>query len=206
MDAWGVFHDDLAKAGAERLGNTLRGLTAVKDWPAQAAGLSVIAHSYGTNVATLALTQNDVSAGHVVLLGSAGIASEVSSAAALHVPGGEVFAAEGVNDEWAGKGRFGSGRIDPTNPGFGAHTFSVENTVLDGIQLKAITQHGPIVNNQKHPDSYSYLDARTSAQYGTAMATMGRGQDLPASGTPIDRGKLPNPEPRPTPTPHGAGR
>ena len=205
-DVWGVTHDDLAKAGAERLGNTLRGLTAVKDWPSQAAGLSVIAHSYGTNVATIALTQKEVSAGHVVLLGSAGVATEVSSAAALHVPGGEVFAAEGVKDEWAGIGQFLSGRTDPTHPGFGAHAFSAENTVLDGITLEGITKHGPFGNSQKTPDSYSYLDNLTSAQYGTAMATMGRGQDVPVSGTPIDRGKLPNPEPRPTPTPHGAGR
>jgi hypothetical protein len=195
MDVWGVTHDDLARAGAERLGNTLRGLTAVKDWPSQAAGLSVIAHSYGTNVATLALTGKEVSVGHVVLLGSAGVANEVASAGALHVPGGEVFAAEGAKDEWAGPGQFLSRRTDPTNPAFGAHTFSAENTVLDGITLEGITKHGPFGNSQKNPDSYSYLDNLTSAQYGSAMATMGRGQDLPVSGTPLDRSALSNPLP-----------
>lgn len=203
VDVWGVFHDDLAKAGAERLGNTLRGLTAVKGWPANAAGLSVVAHSYGTNVTTLALTQKNVSAGHVVLLGSAGIAGSVPSASALHVPGGEVYAAEGVRDEWAGTGRFFSGRIDPTDPGFGAHTFTAESTSLDGQTLKGITQHGPFANSEKNPDSYSYFDNLTSAQYGTAMATMGRGQEIPVGGTTQDRGTVPNPQPLPSPTPVG---
>ncbi|TDQ03358.1 MULTISPECIES: alpha/beta hydrolase [unclassified Leifsonia] len=204
MDVLGVIRNDLAKAGAERLGSTLRGLTAVKGWPANAAGLSVIAHSYGTNVATLALAQKSVSAGHVVLLGSAGVAGSVPSAAALHVPGGEVYAAEGVRDEWAAKGRLLSGRIDPTSPGFGAHTFTAESTTLDGSTLEGITKHGPFGNGPKNPDSYSYLDSRTSAQYATAMATMGRGQEIPTGGTPQDRGTVPNPQPLPSPTPMGA--
>lgn len=204
MDVLGVLNNDLARAGAERLGNTLRGLAAVKGWPATAAGLSVVAHSYGTNVATLALTRKNVTAGHVVLLGSAGIASEVPSAAALHVPGGEVYASEGYRDEWAGLGR-SLGRTDPTSPAFGAHTFSSEGTSLDGQALKGITQHGPFGTSEENPDAYSYLDNRTSAQYGTAMATMGRGQEIPVGGTPTDR-NVPHPEPLPSPTPPGAGR
>jgi hypothetical protein len=199
VDGVGVIQNDLAKAGAERLGNTLRGLTAVKDWPESASGLSVVAHSYGTNVATLALTKKSVSAGHVVLLGSAGVAGSVSTAAALHVPGGEVYAAEGVRDEWAGIGRLLSGRSDPTSPEFGAHTFTAESAVLDGHELQGITQHGPFANSEDHPDSYSYFDNRTSAQYGTAMATMGRGQEVPVGGTPLER-SVPHPEPLPSPT------
>ncbi|SEH93969.1 MULTISPECIES: alpha/beta hydrolase [unclassified Leifsonia] len=206
LDAWGVFHDDLAKAGAERLGNTLRGLTAVKDWPANADGLSVVAHSYGTDVATLALAREGVSAGHVVLLGSAGISGSIPSAAALHVPGGEVYAAQGVRDEWAGLGQFGSGRTDPTSSGFGAHPFSAENTSLDGQALKGITKHGPFGDGSNDSGSYSYLDNLTSAQYSTAMATMGRGQEVPVGGTPLDRWTVPQPQPGPFPTPFGSGR
>jgi hypothetical protein len=205
VDVAGVWTNDRAKAGAERLGNALRGLTAVKDWPANAGGLSVVAHSYGTNVTTLALTQERVSAGHVVLLASAGIAPEVPSAAALHVPRGEVFATEGVRDEWAAKGRL-TGRSDPTNPGFGAHTFTAEATTLDGIDLKGVTQHGPFANSKQHPDAYSYLDNRTSAQYGTAMATMGRGQDLPVGGTPSDRAHTYPTPPLPAPPPSKPGQ
>nr|WP_246313058.1 alpha/beta hydrolase [Leifsonia shinshuensis] len=203
-DVWGVRQDDLATAGAERLGNTLRGLTAVKDWPANAVGLSVVGHSYGTDVATLALTQKGVTAGHVVLLGSAGIAGSVPSAAALHVPGGEVYATQGTRDGWAVIGQLISGRLDPTSPSFGAHPFSAEATSLDGLDLKGITKHGPFGNGPKTPDSYSYLDNRTSARYATAMATMGRGQELPTGGTPQDRSAVPNPQPRPSPTPSGA--
>ncbi|GAB3581982.1 hypothetical protein GCM10027406_24160 [Leifsonia lichenia] len=205
MDGWGVTQDDLAKAGAERLGNTLRGLTAVKDWPANADGLSVVAHSYGTNVATLALSQKDVSAGHVVFLGSAGVATSIPSAATLHVPGGEVYAAQGVKDGWAVIGQKLSGRTDPTSPDFGAHPFSAEASSLDGVALEGITKHGPFGNGPTNPDAYSYLDNRTSAQYATAMATMGRGQEVPTGGTPQDR-STPNPQPRPSPTPSGAQR
>lgn|GEM_PF-3534187 len=205
-DGWGVMHDALAKAGAERLGNTLRGLTAVTDWPANAAGLSVVAHSYGTNVAALALSRKDVSAGHVVLLGSAGVSTSVASAAALHVPDGEVYAAQGVNDGWAVVGQTVSGRTDPTSPGFGAHPFSAEDTSLDGVALEGITKHGPFGNGPKNPDAYSYFDIRTSAQYATAMATMGRGQEIPTGGTPQGRSTVPNPQPSPSPTPSGARR
>jgi pimeloyl-ACP methyl ester carboxylesterase len=178
----------------------------VKDWPANAAGLSVVAHSYGTEVAALALAGRGVSAGHVVLLGSAGISGSVPSAAALHVPGGEVYAAQGIRDEWAGLGQFGSGRTDPTSSGFGAHPFSAENTSLDGQALKGITEHGPFGDGSKDSGSYSYLDNLTSAQYGTAMATMGRGKEVPVGGTPQDRSTVPNPQPLPSPAPLGSGR
>lgn len=203
-DVRGVKHDDLATAGAERLGNTLRGLTTVKDWPLNATGLSVVAHSYGTNVAALALSQKGVSAGHVILLGSAGISTSIPSAAALHVPGGEVYAAQGIRDGWAGIGQALSGRTDPTNPSFGAHPFSAEATSLDGFELEGITKHGPFGNGPTNPDSYSYLDNVTSAQYATAMATMGRGREVPAGGTTQDRSTVPNQQPRPSPTPSGS--
>ncbi|MEV8214517.1 alpha/beta hydrolase [Leifsonia sp. NPDC077715] len=206
MNALGVKHDDLAKAGAERLGNALRGLTAVKEWPANAAGLSVVAHSYGTNVATLALARKGVTAGHVVLLGSAGIASSVPTAAALHVPSGEVYAAQGIWDGWAVIGQGWSGRQDPTRPGFGAHTFTADATTLDGTDLKGITQHGPLANSKERPDSYSYLDNRTTAQYATAMATMGRGQEIPVGGTPQDRARAFPTPPLPAPPPSKPGR
>jgi hypothetical protein len=206
LDIWGVTHDDLAKAGAERLGNTLRGLTAVKDWPANAAGLSIVAHSYGTNVAALALTQTDVSTGHVVLLGSAGISSSIPSAAALHVPGGEVYATQGTQDEWAGLGQFLSGRTDPTNPGFSAIPFSAETGILDGHTLYGITKHGPFGNGSTTPDAYSYLDDSTFAQYATAMATMGRGHEIPVAGTPQDRSPLPSLQHTPSPIPQAPGR
>ncbi|MDN4614758.1 alpha/beta hydrolase [Leifsonia sp. F6_8S_P_1B] len=186
-DVWGVSHDELARAGALRLGHTVQGIDQISGGGRGAPAVSVVAHSYGTAVATLALAQGAVAADNVVLLGSAGIPSGVRSATALHVPPGQVFASEGVNDEWAGWGRLLSGRADPTGDAFGAHVFTSEDATIDGEHLHGITEHGPLVNSDSRPDRFSYLDPRTSAQYATAKATMGFGAGLPESGDADDR-------------------
>lgn len=182
-DVWGVTHDDLAEAGGDRLSNTLRGLQTVKTWGAQSPNLSVVAHSYGTNVAAFALSRSDTSAGNLVLLGSAGITPTAPVAPVLNVPSGQVFASQGTHDGWAPIGQGLSGRTDPTDPGFGAHTFTSEATTIDGHELEGITQHGPFGSD----GGVSYLDNLSSAQYGTAKATMGEGDSLPHAGTPSDR-------------------
>lgn len=182
-DVWGVSHDHLAEVGGDRLSSTLRGLQTVKAWEPQSSNLSVVAHSYGTNVAAMALSRPDTSAGNVVLLGSAGIANTVPAAATLHVPAGQVFASQGAHDEWAPIGQTLSGRGDPTDPAFGAHVFSSEDIVVGGDELDGITQHGPFGGK----DGVSYFDNLSSAQYATAKATMGQGDDLPYFGTPTDR-------------------
>jgi hypothetical protein len=186
-DVWGVSHDELARVGARRLGSTIQGIEHLSASPTEAPAVSVVAHSYGTAVAALALMESGVSAQNVVLLGSAGMPSDVPDAAALHVPAGQVFATEGVNDEWAGTGRFLSGRSDPTADDFGAHVFTSEDAVIDGERLHGITQHGPLANSESQPDRFSYFDSQTSAQYGTAKATMGFGDELPRSGDADNR-------------------
>ena len=65
--------------------------------------------------------------------------------------------------------------------------------------MKGITKHGPFGGGPTSPDSYSYLDNLTSAQYAAAMATMGRGREVPVGGTPQDRAPVPEPLPSPTP-------
>lgn len=186
-DVWGVSHDDIARAGADRLAHTLQGLPVSVPGASAPPAVSVVAHSYGTAVATLALTRPGVTATNVVLLGSAGVPADVGGAGSLHVPDGQVFATEGVQDEWAGTGRLISGRVDPTSDGFGAHVFTSEDATIDGEALHGITQHGPVANSEAHPDRYSYFDDRTSAHYETAKATMGMGDELAESGSPEDR-------------------
>jgi hypothetical protein len=180
---WGVSHDELAAAGGDRLSSTLRGLQTVKEWGPQSPGLSVVAHSYGTNVTAFALNRPDTSAGAVVLLGSAGITDSVAAAPQLNVPSGQVFASQGAHDGWAPIGQALSGRPDPTDPRFGAHVFTSEGTSIDGRVLDGVTKHGPFGG----ADGVSYLNNGSSSQYATVKVTMGQGSELVYAGTPLDR-------------------
>ncbi|MFJ3490043.1 alpha/beta hydrolase [Leifsonia aquatica] len=183
LDVSGVLGNDLAEAGADRLVNTLQGMQAVKGWEAQSPHLSVVAHSYGTNVAAVALARPGGGAGNVVMLGSAGVSGGAPVAAALHVPLGEVYATQAVADEWAPIGQALSGRIDPTGAAYGAHVVTSEGTTIDGRELKGVDSHGPFGNEA----GLSYLDEYSAAQYATAKATMGQGATLPHDGDPDDR-------------------
>jgi pimeloyl-ACP methyl ester carboxylesterase len=187
-DVIGVAHGELARAGADRLADSIQGIHTIKGWAEESPNLSIVAHSYGTDVAAIALSKPGVGAGNVVLLGSAGIENNITRANTLHVPEGQVFASEGNNDGWATVGQQMSGRQDPTAPIFGAHDLSSEAETAKGQHLHAVTQHGPLAYGPGHLNSYSYLDNNTTAQYNTATATMGHGAALPmAAYTPQDR-------------------
>jgi hypothetical protein len=183
IDVWGVTHNELAQAGADRLVSTMQGLQAVNGWSSQPPQLSVVAHSYGTNVAAQALARPGASAGSLVLLGSAGVSGGAPVAGALNVLNGQVYATQAVADEWAPIGQLLSGRQDPTSFGYGAHVFSSESTTIDGQKLEGVTSHGPFGGS----GGTSYLDDQSSAQYATAQATMGKGSEIPFGGTPLDR-------------------
>jgi uncharacterized protein YukE len=171
-----------AEAGADRLVTTIDGFHATRHASGRAADLSVIAHSYGTTTATIALTR--VHADHVVLIGSAGIdPTTVPNASAMMVPKGEVFATQGAKDAWAITGQALSFRTDPTDPSFGAHDFGSEAATVDGHALDAVDQHGPFGEGGRK----SYLDGGTTAQYRAAQAMMGQGASIPVEGTPDDR-------------------
>ncbi|WP_460532328.1 alpha/beta hydrolase [Humibacter ginsengiterrae] len=186
---WEVAGDGDAANGAPALVGALDGAYAVHGASGAGADVSVIAHSYGTDVAALALTKSH--ADHVVLLGSPGIAPAVPNAAAMHVPAGQVFASQAHHDGWANAGQafadlVGNDRADPTAFTFGAHDFSSENSKVGTTALHAVTQHGPFAHSHGN-DAYSYLDNYTTAQYNTARATMDQGSQIPVGDTPSDR-------------------
>ncbi|MDZ5143998.1 alpha/beta hydrolase [Microbacterium testaceum] len=168
-----------AEAGASALARDLTSMAAVHAATGSPAAVSVVAHSYGTNVTALALTE--AHADHVVLLGSAGVDSQVDNAAAMNVPPGQVFASQADHDGWAPIGQFtsrvvGDGRVDPTQASFGAHEFSSEAaTTPSGEVLRAVDKHGPFGDGST---TFSYLDPNTTAQYNTALATVDRGDDV----------------------------
>lgn len=168
-----------AEAGASALAGDLTSMAAVRAATGAPASISVVAHSYGTNVTALALTH--AHADHVVLLGSAGIDNRVDNVADMNVPPGQVFASQADHDGWAPIGQLtsrvvGDARIDPTDISFGAQNFSSEAaSTPSGELLHAVDKHGPLGDGST---SFSYLDSNTTAQYNTALATVGRDEDF----------------------------
>lgn len=177
-----VLSDERARTGAASLAGDILSLRASRDYGGDLHDVSVIGHSYGTDVSTLALRR--VGADHLVLLGSAGVSDQIRSTADLHVPAGQVFASQGMQDEWAPVGQGLSFRTDPTNATFGAHTFWSEKTTIGGIRLDGITNHGPTGEAASGP---SYLDPGTSSFRYTAMASMGLGEDIATGGDALQR-------------------
>lgn len=177
---------DAAKGGG-RLADAIDQFDETRSVTGAVPRVSVVAHSYGTLVATEALTKTH--ADSLLLEGSAGIpTSFATSAADLNVPAGQVFATQATHDGLAivGQNTYLNGldpRIDPTSAQFGAHDLSSE---ADGA-LRGVTQHGPLVNGESHPDSYSYWDNDTQSLLNAARVTTGSGASLPVGGTPQER-------------------
>ena len=177
-----VAGDARAEVGASALAHDLQAISASAVGRAS-ADLSVIAHSYGTDVATLALKRAE--ADHLVLLGSAGIAPQVGNASDLNVPEGQVFASQARLDGWAPLGQALSHRTDPTLPEFGAKVFSSEAAQVGGRELFAVGKHGPFGTESQL--NASYLTSNTTAVFNAALAAMGDDDRLVMGGTPEDR-------------------
>jgi hypothetical protein len=163
-DLTNVYGLDLARAGADRLEDALAGLDATR--ASSPARVTVVAHSYGSTTATLALSSGEVSADSLVLLGSPG--SVVPTASMLDVTAGDVYAGAGSFDPVAGSGFFGA---DPGTAGFGAVLLHTGGGADDftGRALSAALGHN------------SYLVPGTETMRSTALIGLGRG-DLVAGG------------------------
>ncbi|MEV7873221.1 alpha/beta hydrolase [Microbacterium sp. NPDC089188] len=182
VNAIEVVSDERASVGSRSLAYDLGSLTAAHDACQESIALTVIAHSYGTDVAALAIEKVPVD--HLVLLGSAGVSDEVTNASELRVPAGEVYASQSTKDGWAPVGQGLSFRADPTSSEFGAHPFSSEGVLVDGEQTLPVGMHGPFSGQDGR---VSYLDANSAALKSAAMISVGRGSELPERGTPEDR-------------------
>ena len=172
-DLTNVYDLGLATAGAERLEDAISGLDAAR--ASDPARVTVIAHSYGSTTATLALSSGRVSVDSLALLGSPG--SVVPTVGELAVTDGDVYAAAGSFDPVAGSGYFGA---DPATGGFGAvilHTGGGADSVT-GRALGAALGHN------------DYLRPGTESLRSLALVGLGRG-DL------VD-GRAPSPD-DPTP-------
>ncbi|GAA4670488.1 alpha/beta hydrolase [Frondihabitans cladoniiphilus] len=108
----------LAQAGATHLEDAVEGLDAVR--ASSPPRLNLIAHSYGSTTATIALSSGTIHADSLTVLGSPG--SVVPKASDLAVTTGDVYAAAAPLDPVAGSAFFGA---DPGASGFGATLLSV---------------------------------------------------------------------------------
>ncbi|HXR45663.1 MAG TPA: alpha/beta hydrolase [Pseudolysinimonas sp.] len=97
-----VWSMDKAQAGAERLSSFLGGVSASHGWEG-GDNLSVVAHSYGTTTASLALTSTPVE--NFTMLASAGLDPSITSVNDLRVQPGHVWASEASGDWVADIGR-----------------------------------------------------------------------------------------------------
>lgn len=159
-----VLLEDRAIAGGVLLAAALEGLHAVRD----DAVLTVVAHSYGTRVATYALSTG-ASADSLVLIASPGVAETVRSAAQLAVPPSHVWAARAQNDGPAALGLnlgglFG-GNADPIAAGFGAQVF--------GQGLGVDYDHGLLESEITGGERVGYLDLATESLREVAVLGLG---------------------------------
>lgn len=176
-----VMHGDHARAGAILFDRDLAGLNAVR--AGSAFSLNVVAHSYGTTTASLALAAQDLHVDSFVSLGSAGIETSIHSATDIHAS--SVYAGQaqdvipglegGQGDQWAWTGRAGSGRVNPMDSDFGAITFNTDG--VDGDpEGEGVTDHSATMGD----GGFGYLDRRTESLHNAALATTGQGASASA--------------------------
>jgi hypothetical protein len=165
--AWFGYHApttaDVATLGPARqaetaLASSIEGLRATRG--ADAPYVSVVAHSYGSTAAMLALQDDATSVDALVVVGSPG--SPASSVSDLAVRDGNVWAGGAAWDPVADTALFGTA---PTSRSFGAHTLGVAGArdPITGRTLAAA---------QTHTD---YFGAGTEALRNIELITLGRG-------------------------------
>lgn len=116
-DSGGVAGEGMAKAGGERLADTLDGLNAMRS---DDFHLTAIGHSYGSTTVAHAMTDHHPDADDVVLLGSPGAGEDADSAADLGVGKDHVFVGTNSQDL---VGRLGqTGWVSPSAVGAGVLT------------------------------------------------------------------------------------
>jgi hypothetical protein len=156
---------DLAHVGADRLVRILDGIRSVRN--DHEPRLGVVAHSYGSTTAMIALSSGRTRVDSLTMLGSPG--SAVTSVAELGVPRDEVFVGGAHWDPIAGTGFFGT---DPGRASFGA-------AALDLVGGSDPADAGDVFRQPfGHND---YLKPGTASLHDVALIAVGRG-DLVRSG------------------------
>ncbi|GAB3576566.1 hypothetical protein GCM10027406_09500 [Leifsonia lichenia] len=190
-DVVGVNLSVSAKKGAPRFAAELDGNAATRDvFGPGPAPITVTAHSYGTTMASIALTQTSTQIDAFVMVGSAGIDTGlVPSLSAIHAD--HVYTTAATSDQLAPVGSALSGRSEPnptvaapTNRAIGgAESFSSDG---DGKDLKPVDGHnplgekgrtsnsGPLTFNTVPSEGHGYYDRGTQSLHNIAATTTGQ--------------------------------
>ncbi|TQM65899.1 alpha/beta hydrolase family protein [Klugiella xanthotipulae] len=176
---FGVLDVNRAVAGGNTLATALGGLAAVRG--GAVPQLTIVAHSYGTTAAAVALSQPGIRVNNFITLGSAGLPDSVHSAADLNAD--RVYSGHARDkypgeresgDQWAWIGRDTSRdhRVNPLSPGFGAQGFGVET---GGDAGRVVTDHNPLMGNG---DEAGYFDQRTESLQNMVWAIKGETEKI----------------------------
>ncbi|RII92477.1 hypothetical protein DZF95_07820, partial [Clavibacter michiganensis] len=159
-DLLGIGSLDLAHEGAQYLEGAIQGIQGLRrDDPPY---VTVIAHSYGSTAALLALSSGRASVDALAVVGSPGGA--VRDAGQLDVPAGRVFVGEAPWDPVVGSSYFGS---DPGSASFGAAHFGVTGTGASG----GVSADGSLAGVVGHN---SYFDRGTESFRNLALIGIDR--------------------------------
>lgn len=203
-----------ARAGANRLANELDGTYATRaaNTPTHMPFISVVAHSYGTTVATIALTKVTHPVDSLTMVGSAGIdtgmVGSLSDVKVKSVDGKPaIYTTSAERDYLAPFGAKLGGRANP-NPRVaqdshilgGAQSFSSEGGSFPGVgdlkqtQGHTVTGKGSVQSGflgATAPEGHGYLDADTQSLRNSAATSLGRPDlvlgGLTATGDPSSR-------------------
>ena len=148
-----------AYEGRDALAGAIEGLEAIRadDEPY----VSVLAHSYGSTAALMALTEYDFQIDALALVGSPG--SPAKSVDELHVRGGNVYVGEAAWDPIPNSAYFGS---DPGARSYGAKPMGVGGGV-DRLTLQALA--ASVGHNE-------YFSPGTESMRNFALISIGQGQ------------------------------
>jgi hypothetical protein len=162
---------DLAFAGRDAIADVVRGLQSERE--GDEPFISVIAHSYGSTAAMMALSEYSFEIDALVVIGSPG--SAVQSVDDLNVRNGNVFVGEAAWDPVPNSAFFGN---DPGAPEFGAHHLGVGGGVdlITNEVLSASVGHN------------GYFGAGSESVRNLALIGIGKSQ-LATDGTPDDHTK-----------------
>lgn len=149
----------LAKTGAARLERAVDGVRQVRD--SDDPRVNIVAHSYGSTTALMALASGKMRADTLTVLGSPG--SDVQHAGDLAVQRDQVFVGDAHSDPIAGSGYFGT---DPGSAAFGS-------TLLDLAGGADAQDAGDVFRRPVgHND---YLKPGTASLHDVALIAVGRG-------------------------------
>ncbi|CAO1652490.1 alpha/beta hydrolase [Salinibacterium sp. NYA9b] len=149
---------DNAVQGRDTLANAILGLQAQRG--ADQPYISVVAHSYGTTAAMMALSEYDFDIDALAMVGSPG--SPAESVADLNVRDGNVFVGEAAWDPIPNSSYFGA---DPGTASFGAQSLGVSGG-FDVLQKQELA--GSVGHNE-------YFTPGSEAMRNFALMCIGRG-------------------------------